>query len=858
LLHEVARTYGVTPFVAMLGAFQAFLFRLTGQDDLIVGSPSSTRTRMEAEKLIGFFVNTLVLRGDLSGRPTYADVLSRTRACAMDAFANSDLPFDSLVRELGVRRDPSRNPIFQVMFALFPSVRDLNMGALGVENVEVDTGGAQIDLTLYVSDAATSLRGIFEYNTDLFDRGTVEGFGESFETLLSGMLKDPDAEVESHPIVSGRRRTRLLTGAGPAPSAYPHERCVHNLFEDRRRDTPDAVALEASDATWTYRELDQRANQIARHLRSLGVQAGDYVGVCSSRRGHLVAALLGVMKSGAAYLPLDPSFPRERLAFMLAETAAPVVLAEHELRETLPASGAVVVELDTEWDRIAEASTRKPPERASGEDLAYVIFTSGSTGTPKGVQVPHRAVVNFLGSMADRPGLARGDTLLALTTISFDISVLELFLPLAVGAKLVLVDKDISGDGRTLATKIATSGTTVVQATPATWRLLFEAGWLGDSSLRVLCGGEALPKDLARQLDGAVGELWNMYGPTETTIWSTIAQVDDPGDIHIGRPIANTTCYVLDGSLCLVPVGTPGVLWIGGEGVTRGYVNRADLTSERFVPNPFGPDGAVMYNTGDLVRWRGDGNLQYLSRVDTQVKVRGFRIELAEIESVLARVPGVRAAVVTAHDFGAGDVRLVGYIVPAGEPLEASALRNALRIDLPEYMIPSMWETIESLPLTANAKVDRKALPVPGSAAPVTSGPSGVSMTASERELAEIWGKLLRLETVGVHDNFFDLGGHSLLVMQMIARVSESLGHRFNPLEVSLQTLGQLAAAIPVNIADTPALLVVDSVTSQQEEKPAVDASGGRGAGPEGAPAAGEHRRLLKKAARRLALRFIR
>lgn len=849
-LHEVARQYGVTPFVTMLGAFHAFLYRLTGQDDIILGSPSSTRTRTEAENLIGFFVNTLVLRGDLSGRPTFADVLSRTRATAMDAFANSDLPFDSLVRELSVDRDPSRNPVFQVMFALFPSVREIAMSGLEVESLDVDTGGAQIDLTLYVSDGADSLRAIFEYNADLFDEQTIVGFSKCFETLLSSMLSDPDEEVDALPFISNELRG-TLESFNPPETDYDRDACLHTLFEKQRKRAPKAVALEASDATWTYRELDERSNQIAGHLRQLGVRTGDYVGISSTRKSHLVSGLLGILKAGATYLPLDPAFPKERLAFMLDDTSAPVILTEAALKAELPPNRASVVCLDSDWDEIAMRATRKPAEKASPNDLAYVIYTSGSTGKPKGVQVPHGAVVNFLRSMAERPGIDASDTLLAVTTISFDISVLEIFLPISVGAKLVMVDKDVSGDGRKLAEKMRDSGASIMQATPATWRLLYQSGWGGDSSLKALCGGEALPKDLAGQLVASIGSLWNMYGPTETTIWSTVSHITDADEITIGTPIANTYCYVLDGNGCLVPPGTPGVLWIGGDGVTSGYVNRADLTADRFVSDPFRSSGARMYNTGDLVRWRRNGEIEYISRVDTQVKVRGFRIELGEIESVLSRGPGVRAAVVAAHDFGGGDVRLVGYVVPSAGAPDTVALRGTLREHLPEYMVPSLWETLDELPLTANGKVDRKALPVPGASAPSTQleAPS----TGAEKLLAEMWREILKTPEVGVRENFFDLGGHSLLAMQMIARVADATGHRFNPLEVSLQTLGQLAAALPTLDGDegpSPREVVgADEVGEAVQAKRSPSGSDG--------PAPGEHRRLLKKAVRRFASRII-
>ncbi len=797
---KLAQRQGVTMFVGLLAAFQTLLYRLTGQEDLLVASPSSTRTRIEAENLIGFFVNTLVLRGDLSGNPSFVDVIARTRAMAMDAFEHADLPFDVLVRELDIDRDPSRNPIYQVMFALFPSSRDITLPSLEVETLDVDAGGAQVDLTLYVSDSADELKGIFEYNADLFDEETIARLAVHFETLLRHIVAEPERPVGELPMLGDEARRRILHDWNVTEADYPREACVHNLFEAWRKRAPDRIAVEAAGETLTYRELDVRANQVAGHLRRLGVKPGDFVGVCTRRTTGMAVALLGVMKAGGAYLPLDPDFPPERLAFMLADSEAPVLITESVLADRLPAHRAQLVLIDDDWPEIAKRAPRKPKESSTPAGLAYVIYTSGSTGCPKGVVVPHRAVVNFLTSMAETPGLEANDTLVAVTTISFDISVLEIFGPLTVGGRLVLADKDVASDGRALAALIDASGATVMQATPATWRLLFQAGW-GSSDIRALCGGEAMPRDLARELVANTACVWNMYGPTETTIWSAVFELTDPdGPILIGRPIANTQCFVLDTHMRLVPVGVPGLLWIGGDGVTNGYLGRAELTEERFVPLPEhlrngrASEGARLYDTGDLVRYRASGDLEYLHRVDNQVKVRGYRIELGEIEAAIVEQPGVRRAVAVAHEFGPGDTRLVAWVVPKNQrDVDVAAVRKALRERLPEYMVPSMWHTLDALPLTANGKVDRKALPVPGGRRDDDFAPPE---TPAEIFLADLWCDRLQIDSIGVHDNFFDLGGHSLLAMTVIHAIETRAGHRFNPLELSMQTLGQLAAAI--------------------------------------------------------------
>ncbi|HEX2191455.1 MAG TPA: amino acid adenylation domain-containing protein, partial [Longimicrobiaceae bacterium] len=552
-------------------------------------------------------------------------------------------------------------------------------------------------------------------------------------------------------------------------------RSVHGAFAAQAARTPDAPAVAAGGRTLTYAELERASNRLARYLRGRGVGPETPVGVCMERSPELAAALLGVLKAGALYLPLDPAYPAERLAWMLADSGAPLLLTDAASADRVPASGPARVVLDAELSAAAGESADPPAPPAVEPDAAYVIYTSGSTGTPKGVVVPHRALVEFLDSMRARPGLHAGDTLLAVTTLSFDIAGLELFGPLTSGARVVLADRDTASDGALLADALAASGATVMQATPATWRMLLDAGWAGAPRLRALCGGEALPRELADRLLPRVGELWNLYGPTETTVWSTVQRVEPgEGPVPIGLPIARTTAHVLDAWGGQAAPGVPGELWIGGEGVARGYHGRPELTAERFVPDPFSADpGARLYRTGDRVRVRADGALEFLGRLDAQVKLRGHRVEPGEVEAALARHPGVREAAVVARDDAPGEKRLVAYLVPAeGAELPAGELRAWLGERLPAYMVPSAWVVMERFPLTPSGKTDRRALPAPDAAAPAVYAPP---RDATEALLCSVWAEVLGVERVGVHDDFFDLGGHSLLATRVVSRAAAVL-----------------------------------------------------------------------------------
>jgi amino acid adenylation domain-containing protein len=796
-LAEISRREGATMFMTLLTAFQVMLFRYSGQADVVVGMPVANRSRPEIEGLIGFFANTLLLRTDLTGNPRWRDLLGQVRANTLDALAHQDLPFERLVEDLRPERDASRNPLFQVMFALqnVPRPR-LDLKGLAVTPLEVDRQTAQVDLTLYVHETEEGLKGVFEYATDLWDAATITRMCGHLERLLSGLVDSPEARLSELPLLSASEVLRLADWnetTRPFPAAS-----VHDLVLEQARRTPERIAAEAGGERLTYGALAERSALLAEHLSGLGVGPDARVGIYMERSLGMLVALLGVLRAGGAYVPLDPSYPRERLAHMVEDSGLQVVLTESALKDRMPREGPTAVCIDEEWP-----GPRKPPQAADPSHLAYVIYTSGSTGKPKGVAVTHRSLVNLLASMGATPGLGAHDVLLSVTTLSFDIAGLEIYLPLLAGAKLVLAGREESSDGHRLEELIESTGATVMQATPATWRLLLEAGWAGSKGLRVLCGGEAMPRELASELVGRAAEVWNVYGPTETTIWSSAWRVEaGPGPILIGSPIANTTLHVLDRDLNPLPVGVGGELYIGGDGLARGYWGRPDLTAERFVPDPFSRQlGARMYQTGDLARRLPDGSIECLGRLDHQVKVRGFRIELGEIESSLRRHPGVEGAVVLAQDLLGGDRRLVAYLAhgSSGQP-NVTALRNHLKASLPTYMIPSSFVFLDRFPLTPNGKVDRKALARFESG--LTSGARShvAPRTPVEAFIAETWREALGIDRVGIRDNFFDLGGHSLLAMRVLSAIEKRTGHRFHPRDIIFQTLEQLAAGCPAEL----------------------------------------------------------
>jgi amino acid adenylation domain-containing protein/non-ribosomal peptide synthase protein (TIGR01720 family) len=857
-LQALCRQEGVTLFMALLAAFDVILARSSGQDDIVVGTPIANRTRQETEGLIGLFLNTLVLRADLAGNPSFRELLGRVRELTLGAYAHQDLPFEQMVEELRPRRDTRHNPLFQVLF-MFQNIPEPRFELPGLELslLEVDSGTAMFDLTLALIDTDAGLYGLIEYSTDLFDATTIRRLIGHLQTLLVQVVTDAEQPIMALPLLTPPERQQLLIDWNATRAALPDGIGVDHLLAAQAARTPDAIALvyetngerrTTNDEErgfvrrpssvvlhLTYAELDRRANQLARQLRALGVGPEVRVGIRVARSPELVVALLGVLKAGGAYVPLDPTYPQERLAFMLADAQVAVLISatddgrwttddgrmkdgrrttdEEAHAESLPDLGLTITDV-----RAAETPIiNRQAKIVHPDNLAYVIYTSGSTGTPKGVAITHGALVNFLATMRRQPGISAQDTLLAVTSVSFDIAGLELFLPLCVGARLVLADAAQAGDGTALRRQIARNAVTLMQATPATWRMLIDAGWPGDDRLTILCGGEALPRDLADALRDRSAALWNMYGPTETTIWSAAMQVTKQvGAVGIGRPIANTQIMLLDRQLRPVPIGVTGELFIGGAGLARGYLGRPDLTAERFVPNPFvttnderrttndktnarpvvlGPSPCVrLYKTGDLARYRPDGNIQFLGRNDQQIKLRGFRIELGEIAAALARHPAVRESAVVARSERPGDARLVAYVITTNDerrttnedqhdPSFAQELRAFLRDRLPDYMIPSAFVLLDALPLTPNGKLDRRALPAPDQLDEQTTA-FVAPRTPQEELLADMWAAVLGREQVGIHDHFFELGGHSLLVTQIVSRVRDAFA-----VELPLRTL---------------------------------------------------------------------
>ncbi|HVR99576.1 MAG TPA: amino acid adenylation domain-containing protein, partial [Thermoanaerobaculia bacterium] len=772
-LDVFSRRQGATLFMTLLAAFQTLLARLAGRADISVGTPVAGRTQVETEELIGFFVNTLVLRtdlGGLGGDPSFAALLARVRETTLDAFAHQDLPFEKLVEEVRPERSLSHSPLFQQMFIL----QNTPSGGAGLPGVKLsvlgsDSETAKFDLTLSMTEAPGRLAGALNYNTDLFDRVTIERWLGHFERLLQAAVQSPEARFSDLPLLAGAERHQLLIEWSDTAAPADPDAGLHRLFEAQAAYTPDAVAVVFQDGQWTYAGLDRQASRLAHRLLGLGVGREDRVGILVERSPEMVAGLLAILKTGASYVPLDPAYPVERLELMAGDAGIKVLLTQGSLAGILPGPRALC------WD-VAEIESPEAPRCAVGpHDLAYVIYTSGSTGRPKGVQIPHGAIVNFLRSMAETPGLGAADVLLSVTTLSFDIAGLELFLPLARGARVVLVGRDTAADGAALARLLAESGASVMQATPATWQLLLNAGWAGAPWLKVLCGGEALPRDLALRLLQAAGEVWNVYGPTETTVWSAVQRVE-MAVVPLGRPIANTQLRILGSRQEVAPVGVPGELHIGGLGLARGYFGRPDLTAERFVPDPFTADpGARLYRTGDLTRYLPGGTVEFLGRIDHQVKVRGFRIELGEIEAVLAAHPAVCEAVCVVREDLPGGRGLAAYVVPAGEAPSADGLRGLLAEKLPAYMVPAHLVFLAALPLTANGKVDRRALPAPDRTADRAEGPVA-PRNPVEAELLRIWAEVLDVRPIGVRDDFFRLGGHSLLAVLLMARIEERFG----------------------------------------------------------------------------------
>lgn len=800
-VEQVARAHQVSPYMVYLSAFIALVHRYSGAGDIAVGTPVANRNAVESERLISSLVNTVVLRVKTGPDDSFTDLLAKVQEVAFGAYEHQDVPFEKLVSDLRPNRDTSRSPLFQLFFNMqnapfeAPEFDDISL----VDTIPLDRGAAQFDLSLNIDPMLSNAAGI-EYNTDLFAANTIDRFLEHYWRLLDDALAKPATSIADLQVLGSSETHQLLHDWNATDAPLDLGATLHRLIETSVGENASSIAVTDQTKALSYLELNAQANQLAHHLKELGAAPGTVVGLGVDRSVDLVVAALAIMKTGAAYLPLDPSHPADRLAFILEDAEVSLLVTKADLAESWPAFSGATVLLDEHAGAIAALPAEPVDVVVSGADLVYVIYTSGSTGRPKGVRVTHANVVNFLTSMAETPGITAEDTLLAVTTPSFDISVLELFLPLTAGARVVVASTDTIADGRALANLIRDESVTMMQATPAGWRVLVGSGWEGSPELRALCGGEELPRDLAEQLLTRCSELWNMYGPTETTVWSMASRVvSGEGPVPLSGPIANTAIYVLDERGAPAPIGVPGDLYIGGAGVTAGYHNRPELTSERFVNDPFRPEAhARMYNVGDRARYRADGSVEFLGRSDFQVKVRGYRIELGEIEAELAAHPAVDQAVVVVREFSAGDSRLVAYTVAgSGDGAASEAeLREHLGATLPSYMIPSAFVSLDALPLTPNLKVDRKALPAPARAADSQAtweAPSG----QLERNLAKIWEDALGVSGIGRHDNFFDLGGHSLLAVRVFAQIEELTGEAY-PLTSLFRgpTIAELAAVL--------------------------------------------------------------
>ncbi len=901
-LKEFSKRHGVTLFMTLIAAWGALLARLSGQQHVLIGTPVANRDQKEIQGLIGFFVNTVAVRLDFTGSPSVKEIIEQTRAKTFAALDNRDIPFDKVVELTQPMRTMAYSPLFQVMFAWQNTTQEtFKLPGIEVQPIPYKSVNSKFDLLLDLRETAGAIYGIIEYATSLFEQSTIVRYAGYLRRLLEGMIADDSVAIDRLPIMPETERQQVLYDWNATRIVYDKGVSLAELIEAQVSRTPDAIAVADANQHLTYRELNALANQLAVELRNHGAGPDEVVGLCVERSVDMVVALLAIVKAGAAYLPLDPWFPPDRLAYMLEDSGTRLLVIEKRLCELLPAfSGTTILLEDETW---RTNSSNNSAVTVGPENLAYLIYTSGSTGKPKGVQIPRKAISNFLSSMREWLQLTERDRLLAVTTISFDIAGLEIWLPMLVGAQIVMASREDAADGTALRALIERHDITFLQATPVTWWLLSGAGWSGKLDMQAICGGEAMPQELAKKFAPMLKRFWNLYGPTETTIWSTGYLIEDSSaPVLIGRPIGNTQCFILDIQRQPVPIGSVGELYIAGDGLAKGYLNRPELTAEKFVSNPFSPEpNAKMYRTGDLARYLPDGNIQCLGRTDHQVKLRGFRIELGEIEAALKQHSGISQATIVARGATAAEKKLVAYFIPSCAPAPESAdLRAFLRLNLPDYMVPSDYVALASFPISPNGKIDIKSLPDPntisasaeinpelafvesliceypefssaalilrpkaepderpavfavaknGEETPLVmlrkhlrgrcserlipqkiiylrelpSNSAGIidraslmemewgsaaargsaqddpdaPQTATEIKLAEIWREILNIPHAGVNDKFFDIGGHSLLSIQMIARVERETGYRFNLREILMNTLGQLASKLP-------------------------------------------------------------
>lgn len=796
-LQEFARSKGLTPFMVLLTAFELLLYRYSGEDDLVVGVPIANRNYMASEPLMGTLVNTLALRVRVDSSLTCSELLRQVAAVCIDAYANQNLPFERLVSALAIERVPGRSPLVQVMFDYQNTPMKIKgKGGLSIKPCALNRGASQFDLSLLIADTELGQTCGIEYNKALYEAETIARLATRFLTILREIIENADRVITDIPWLDQEDQAQILrhskrTCTNRCSSLHVTERLRHWATR-----APTAPAVFDAQGSLDYAALEGRVRVASEHLVERGLQAGQRVLVCVGRTRNLLVAVLAVLAAGAAYVPVDPRYPSDRIRYIVEDSCASMILTERTLRESIFARTAspIVCIDEMDWSAVGSREFAPPAKEAP----AYLIYTSGSTGRPKGVEISLGALANFLEAMLESPGLSSDDRVFSVTTIAFDISVLELFLPLVVGAAVYVASTDTAADATKLQRSMLDFQPTLMQATPSTWRMLIDSGWNGAANLRVLSGGEPLDCDLANALIERVATVWNMYGPTETTVWSTMHRVTRAaGKVPIGRPILNTSVYVLDPSQSLLPRGVTGEIWIAGAGLANGYFKQPKLTDERFVPDPFSDQaGTRMYRTGDLGKWRADGNLECLGRADNQVKIRGCRIELSEIESVLKEQNQLREVLVVAHEFSASDTRLVVYCVPKNmNSFDTVNALGRLKTFLPEYMIPSACVVVSSLPRTPNGKINRAELPAPVPSATLLEDEFLAPRDELERQLSMIWSELLGIDKISLRHSFFSLGGHSLLAVRLLARVNRLFQVEFSVVDLLRHSTLELMAA---------------------------------------------------------------
>ncbi|MFW9259422.1 amino acid adenylation domain-containing protein [Nostoc sp. CALU 546] len=785
-LNQLSQREDATLFMTLLAAFNILLYHYTNQEDILIGSPIANRNRAELEKMLGLFVNTLVLRNNLSGNPSFRELLHRVREVTLDAYAHQDLPFEMLVEELQPERDLSRNPLYEVMFVLQNTPMSVQeISGLTLRTLEFDSGTAQLDIFLSLSESPEGLAGCLEYNTDIFDSATITQFIRHFQTLLENIIDNQEQPISELSLLTAKERSQVLFDWNQTHADYPHDASIHQLFEEQVKRSPDALALISQSEQLSYRQLNQRVNQLAHYLQKLGVTTETLVAICLERSPEMVVGILAILKAGGAYIPLDPNYPLERLSFMLSDSQAAVLITQQEILTKLPESSAKIICLDIHEHEIAQESLENPINTAKAESLAYIIYTSGSTGTPKGVLGTHRGTVNGLHWLWKTYPFTPGEVCCQKTAISFVDSVWEIFAPLLQGIATVIISNATVKEPQLFIQTLADNKVTRIILVPSLLRLLLDTYSHLTRNLSQLklwiASGEALSLELVQTFQTVVpfAKLINLYGSSEVsanvTYYDTSLLPDNLNSVPIGRPIDNTLVYVLNKHLQLTPPGIIGELYTGGDGLAKGYLHRPELNQERFIDHPFIP-GKKLYKTGDLARYLSDGNLEYFGRRDDQVKIRGFRVELGEIAAAIAQHKDVRECIIIVHDAPEGDRRLIAYLVTDNQDIAAQLLPD-LQQKLPSYMIPATFVVLDALPLTPNGKVDKQAL----STDKIIHSNIRQSFVAprnfTELALVKIWENLLNSNPIGVTDNFFDLGGHSFLAVRLMAQIQDKFGH---------------------------------------------------------------------------------